>query len=282
MGKLDKIANAIDCLGLTAKSLAKILIQSRKCRIKKCHRDKPLLIMGNGPSLSRTIADHTGSFDDYDVMMVNFAASTPEFFDIKPAYYILADPVFFNPESNANVRRLNADLNRVDWEMKLLTPMDVSKSMIPGGENGHISCDRFNFIGAEGSRGFERRAFDSRRAMPRPRNVLVPALMTGLWMGYDTIYVAGADHSWTRTLEVDDENFVVTVQPHFYADNAIERDRVRQVYGNVRLHEILYSFHVAFKSYFAVRRYADHLGARIVNVTPGSFIDAFERGALPS
>ena len=74
---------------------------------------------------------------------------------------------------------------------------------------------------------------------------------------------------------------MVSVQPHFYKDNEAEHERVKSVYRDIRLHEIIYSFYVAFKAYFAVERFARRCGAVIYNSTPGSFIDAFPRREIP-
>ena len=56
-----------------------------------------------------------------------------------------------------------------------------------------------------------------------------------------------------------------------------EVQRVKTEYMHYPLHPIIYSFYVAFKSYFTIARYAKHIGASIINITPGSFIDAFPR-----
>lgn len=113
--------------------------------------------------------------------------------------------------------------------------------------------------------------------MPRPRNVLIPSIMIGIWLGYKEIYVVGADHTWSKTLEVDANNTVISVQPHFYEDNKAEAARVASVYADVKLHEIMYSFHVAFKAYHQIEDFARKMGVNIYNATPGSFIDAFRR-----
>jgi len=52
------------------------------------------------------------------------------------------------------------------------------------------------------------------------------------------------------------------------------------VYRDVRLHDILLSFHIAFRSYHAIERYARARGVEICNCTPGSYIDAFKRKTL--
>ena len=50
--------------------------------------------------------------------------------------------------------------------------------------------------------------------------------------------------------------------------------------STARLHTILYHMHVAFKAYFTLRDYAASLGKEIINITPGSYIDAFPRMKL--
>ena len=101
-------------------------------------------------------------------------------------------------------------------------------------------------------------------------------------MGYTDITVYGADHSWMKTLSVDDNNNVVSVQPHFYKDNAAELKRVDTTYRGLRLHNVVESFAIAFRSYHTLARFAAGHGIKIYNSTPGSFIDAFERRPLPS
>ncbi|MDE5874760.1 MAG: hypothetical protein K2H15_03860, partial [Muribaculaceae bacterium] len=102
-------------------------------------------------------------------------------------------------------------------------------------------------------------------------------IMSAIREGFGRIYLCGADHTWTQTLSVDDENFVVSVQPHFYEDNDKERERVRRAYAGLHLHDVLGSMTIAFRSYWAVKAYAESIGVKIINATPGSMIDAFER-----
>ena len=187
----------------------------------------------------------------------------------------MADPVFFNRAGNENVERLWQNLAKVSWPMTLFVPR---KAVVMPLEN--IDVRRFNFVGVEGASWLRNFAYSRKLAMPRPRNVLIPSIMSGLWMGYRNIYITGADHSWTKTLDVNERNEVVSIQPHFYRDNDAEHKRVASVYKNIRLHELLLSFHIAFKAYFDLEAYARHIGANLYNATPGSFIDAFERRSL--
>ena len=56
-----------------------------------------------------------------------------------------------------------------------------------------------------------------------------------------------------------------------------ELRRAEEIFKNVRLHEVYENYAIAFKSYFYVKAYAECCGVKILNATPGSFIDAFPR-----
>lgn len=266
-------------LGNSIKSIVKILLKTRRCGVSSVAGADSVVIMGNGPSLADTIRDYSATLAALPLLAVNFAANTPEFRKLRPRYYVLADPHFFQSTVNENVARLIYNIKSVDWAMTLFLPFEARKS---GAEMGseNVKVEYYNAVGIEGFDWLENAAYKSGRGMPRPRNVLIPSIMVAMKMGFKKIYVAGADHSWTKTLSVNDRNEVVSVQPHYYKDDEKEEQRIRTDYIRYPLHQILYSFYVAFKSYFRIRRYADRCGVRVLNVTPDSFIDAFPRATL--
>lgn len=268
-------------LAKSLKSICKLILSTRKATYPRGEHARPLVILGNGPSLAETIAAH-GDYiaSDTDAMAVNFAANTPEFRRLRPKYYILADPHFFANPDDANVSRLLENIRTVDWPMTLFLPFAARRGC-PLRPTEHLRIEYYNAVGAEGFGWIEKIAFDSRRAMPRPRNVLIPAIMTGICMGYGDIYITGADHTWTATITVDDDNHVLTRQPHYYKEDNKEEKRIRKEYLKYPLHSILYSFYLAFKAYHIIASYADRRGVRIYNSTPGSMIDAFPRKPLP-
>lgn len=277
----DSIADFCSDLGATLKSAFKLAVQSRRCNVSRAPEGERLIIMGNGPSLATNIREDLATLKSSRTLAVNFAANADEFIELRPDYYLLADPHFFTAtESDANLAKMYRKFNEeVDWDMTLFVPARIAASAIPV-KNPHIHIQKFNPVGVEGFKWFERMAYSSGRGMPRPRNVLIPAIMLGMQMGYRDIYIIGADHSWLKTLDVNERNEVVSVQPHFYKDNDEEKQRVTSVYKNVRLHEILLSFHVAFKAYHKIAAYASTKGINIYNSTPASYIDAFPRRQL--
>ncbi len=277
----DRIVSFLADLGGTAAMSLRILLKSKFLKGNTVDNSRRnLMILGNGPSLLTTIKDYDRKFGDYDLMAVNFAANTPEFCRLRPNRYVLADPHFFDGSDDANVARLWDNLAAVAWDMTLHLPAPclhhkrVERALA---DNPRLRVRAFNMVATGGFRAVRHAAMRHRMAMPRPRNVMIPAIMEGVAAGYRSIYVAGADHTWTRTLSVDDDNRVVSIQPHFYADNNAETSRVASVYEGVRLHEVLQSMTIAFRSYWEIREYADEIGVKIINITPGSMIDAFPR-----
>lgn len=278
MATSKKISEAMSTLGSSLKSIAKLATSSRKGKLlTKSSRHKPLIIMGNGPSLRDTMTDSADSLRTHTLMAVNFAANAPEFAGLKPEFYILADPHFADT-TDSEVARLIRSINSIDHRMTLLLPLGFDTSVFT---SPNLTVRHFPAIGIEGARALRDFAIDRRLGMPRPRNVLVCAIMCAIWLGFREIYITGADHTWTRTLSVNDQNVVVSIQPHFYTESGSEQERVAAVYRDVRIHEILESFSIAFKAYHDIADYARRHGIDIYNSTPGSFIDAFDRRPLP-
>lgn len=253
------------------------MILSRRYSIPKDNGN--LIILANGPSLSATIDEHLHLLQKSNCMAVNFFANTEFFSVIKPAYYILADPHFFKNTADPNVAKLIDNIQNVSWNMTLLVPTNAihSLSIRP---TSALSIKMYNAVGIEGYDWLTNILFNLKKAMPRPRNILIPALMTGIWIGFKKINIAGADHTWTQSLSVDENNNVISIQPHFYKDNKEETTRIKAEYKQYRLHNILESMAMAFRSYHRIARFAKKKGVEIVNSTPGSFIDAFKRGSL--
>lgn len=275
-----KASDILHLTGLTAKSMVKIIMQSRHCHIERQRHADALVILANGPSLRTTIDTRIDTLRKHTTLAVNFAANATEFRLLKPDYYVLADPHFFVHTEQDNVQRLWSNIAAAQWGITLFVPSRFRTAARRLAGEGVKVCT-FNAVGIEGFRCFERMAFKHNWGMPRPRNVLIPSIMIALAMGYREVYLAGADHSWLKTISVNDSNEVVSIQPHFYKEESKEQARVISEYKGYHLHDILDSFRIAFSSYHSIRAYADAIGAAIYNATEGSFIDAFERKTFP-
>lgn len=277
---LDKIQDSVSKITSSAASLIKVALLSRRASAKvNDDQRKSIVVMGNGPSLRQTIDNDMEWLCSHDLMAVNFAANTPDFLNLRPAYYILADGHFFSGrDTDPNVAKLWEELGKISWKITLWVPrkfLHMAKGLTY--LNSNIGLKTFNLTPVEGIKGLCHMMFDAGLGMPRPRNVMIPAIMAAIREGYKKIYLCGADHTWTRTLSVDDDNFVVSIQPHFYQDNDKEHERVRSTYKGLKLHDVLGSMTIAFRSYWQIAGYARSRGIEIINATPGSMIDAFPR-----
>ena len=69
-------------LGATLKSCVKMVCLSRPTSIRRNGDTRPLVIMGNGPSLRKVLDDRPEMLSTSALMSVNFAANAPEFFEL--------------------------------------------------------------------------------------------------------------------------------------------------------------------------------------------------------
>ena len=267
-------------LGQTIAGCGKLILKSRRAKLPRYEGTEPIIIMGNGPSLADTIKEHSYALRKYPTIAVNFAANTNEFQTLQPHYYILADPHFFDKPDDPNVARLIENIQNVGWKMTIFLPFEA-RGRCRLVANDNLSICYYNAVGIEGFQWFTDFAYKCNLGMPRPRNVLIPAIMVALGMGYKEVYVVGADHTWSKTLSVDEDNRVVSIQPHFYKEDEKEVERIRKDYISRPLHSIFYSYYVAFRAYFVITDYAERHNCKVFNSTPNSFIDALPRNPLP-
>lgn len=273
--------NNPNTIGAALRSAGKLLLQCRRHTLPTVDAEegrRGLIILGNGPSLRQTLDNDREALRSHHLMMVNFSALTPEFEQLKPSFYILADPHFGRQVNDPNVQRLREALQRVDWPMTLLLPHAMRAFKV---NNPHITTARYNMLGIEAPGLLRDIVYDRGWGMPRPHNVLIPAIMCAAVMGYRNIWIVGADHSWPRTVAVNSHNEVVPNQPHFYPTDAAEEQRINTAYTSRHLYEVLYSWYITFRGYHDIQRWARRRGINIVNATPTSLIDAFPRQALP-
>lgn len=285
MSTLDKLQDLAGNLQQTALSLVKILLKSRKASPLpgNLKNGEELVILANGPSLNSTVEKHRDFLDNRTLLAVNFCATSPMFTELKPELYLIADPLFWIVDEKREAL-FGALAKKTDWNLHLFMParskVDKKWQDIIS-TNPNITVHIYNTTPIEGFTGFTNYVYRKGIGMPRPHNVLIPSIATALRMPFKKIYLAGADHSWLPEITVTENNEVLMHQKHFYDRGSSKADTVKQEnLSTARLHTILYHMHVAFKAYFTLRDFAATLGKSVINITPGSYIDAFERMKL--
>ena len=279
---MEKGLKWLERLWQTFLSIVKIMLQSKFfTRLpSKFSNSEELLILANGPSLNKTITEAESFVKRKTLLAVNFCVTSPMFEALRPELYLIADPLFWIvPEKR---EQLFGELaKKTSWEMTLFVPMRALKNkewqpIIS--QNTNIKLCIYNTTPIEGFQWFCNKVFQKGLGVPRPHNVLIPSIAMGLRLPFKKIYLAGADHSWLPEITVTDENVVLMHQKHFYDQNKSKAATVTQENLNTaRLHTILYHMYVAFSSYFVLDAFAQKLKKEIINITPGSYIDAFKR-----
>lgn len=283
MGKVERIkelgTNAVQNL----MSVAKVCLQSRKpSPLPEVSTDE-IVILGNGPSLRKTVEEHRDFLDGKSLMAVNFCATSDFYTELKPEFYLIADPLFWIVDEKRDTF-FGALAERTAWPLHFFMPTRAMgdkrwQKIIAG--NPNIKLHIYNTTPVEGSRRFAEWLYRHGFGVPRPHNVLIPSIAQAIRMPFRKIYIAGADHSWLPEITVTDDNEVLMNQKHFYDEGKSKAEGVKQENLNTaRLHTILFHMYTAFKAYFTLRDYARSMGKEVINITPGSYIDAFKRQKL--
>ena len=242
--------------------------------------NEELLILANGPSLNKTVNENPEFVAGKTLLAVNFSVTSPMFEQLRPELYLIADPLFWIVPEKCD-QLFDTMASKTEWDMTLFMPARALNNKVWQSKlvrNKHIKVCIYNTTPIEGCRSFCNFVFNKGWGVPRPHNVLIPSIAIGLRLPFKKIYIAGADHSWLGEITVTDENVVLMHQKHFYDQSKSKADVVKQEnLQSARLYTILYHMYVAFKSYFILRDFAEYKGKEVVNITPGSYIDAFKR-----
>ena len=217
-------------------------------------------------------------------MLSIFFAEDDRFEVVKPKYYVLSDPMFFRDSAcRDRVRALYATLARkVAWPMNLYVqyynPEGFDyRAALP---NSNIRIVRFHTQMYRGFRSLEFWLFRRGLGSANFGTVVQVGEYVALLLGYKRIELYGVDHTLLDGLCVDDGNRLCRIDRHYY--DGAEAAAPQPIYKKVphvpyTMADYLAEVAELFRGHEVLRDYAAALGARIVNRTRGSMIDAYER-----
>lgn len=252
---------------------------------------KSAQVIVNGPSLKKTLElFDSGQLEiTSDSFFVNMGALDSHFSIIKPKHYCLSDPMFYQDFALKKdvIRKTYEVLNTVDWDINLYLCFFTEKECkqliaYSGITNPHV---RFVFVNRKHCSGLDptwrHKLYKKGLFMPEDGTIANTAIYLALIEGYKTIELYGADHNMFLEFQVNDNNELCSLDSHYYDK---EKPRYKPFYncnvtdGRVwRVHEFMYVLYVMFYSHDLLRQFADYMGAKIINCTPGSMIDSYER-----
>lgn len=266
-----------------------VLINIGKTKLEKVKIEdssKEILVLGNGPSLN----DSYNEIIELDrnttsVFAVNSFADSSYFEIIKPEFYALVDPRFFWKTEDkllVSIQNRTSDslMNKTNWKLNLLVPgySENSELIKKVSKNININLVYFNNVAIyEGSDTLNCMLYKKGYANPPFRNVLIAAIFFSLKIGFKTIKIYGADHSWHENLFLGSDNKLYTKEMHFF-----DEDNSRYILKNdegqpAKVHEQLYSIVKALSIYHSLEKLSVMMGAKIINRSSKTWIDAFSR-----
>lgn len=253
------------------------------------HEKNRMVVIGNGPSLNKTVELYEKQLHEADCVMVNFSARTQFFEQIRPRYYMMADPGFINDRSiEESVKLLVLDLtNKTSWPMTIVMPdsLHVWESCAELQKNQNISILFYNNKGYNVPKNKQYEALDENLVGPPAQTVLNAAIWLSVYWGYKETYIVGADTSFIQDIYVGQkDNVLYTVDRHYYNNQEVCPEEIEPEKNGHRfgfdMEHFLDTVHTMYVDYKMLMSYADWKGVKVYNASEYSMIDCFERKKL--
>lgn len=236
----------------------------RTRRLRGSKAGKQVLVLANGPSVAKLDPEKISRLQresGLEVFAVNSFISSPMAQTVRPDYYLLSDPAFFQPERFPHLtERLTRDMAR------------LAQADIPC----FVPLERYGGVPFRRKFGYYDRGnlFLNKITITGPRSYIsmtsYKALAAACFMGYDRIYICGFDNDYFLNVVVDEQNDLYYIDRHFYDQPGATPARVRDTHAH-GVGELLYSHHFLFKDLEKFRDYP------IVNLNKDGLVDCFPK-----
>jgi len=246
--------------------------------------------LANGPSLKKTFEDEkTLNFiKSKRKICVNFAPNQEIFFELKPEFMVLMDPMFFTKEIYLNdekFSKMQEGLKKATWPIKIFMPYvakyeNCIKNTVE--ENKNLELIYIETKVSKQKNIIKRfKEYEKNITMPKPQNVLIACLYVAINLSIKNIYIFGADHSWHNDIAVREDNVLCFKNVHYY-DNEAKMEL--KPFKKIEIKDDIYTMSEFFSTlsliysiYEEIEKYSKYMNVKIYNASNFSFIDAFER-----
>lgn len=269
-------------------SILKISVQSHyRVQLPQTDMDK-CIVLATGPSLKQSFEKKWDFFKTTPLICVNSFAIASEFQELKPMYYVILDPFFWEGDSDVTRKTFDSLGAKTTWKLYLFVPQyALNKNVFVelSKKNSNIELVSYNYTVFKGFPRVAHWFYKKKLAMPQSLSVMAPALFLGVNIGFKEVFLVGADHLWHENVHMSEENILHTKVPHFY-ENGMEVKYVpfyksgMPEKGTQKAHEFFDIWSRTFYSYNLINDYAMSRNCKIYNASEVSFIDAFERKKL--
>jgi hypothetical protein len=214
-------------------------------RFANCHRGDTCVIIGNGPSLNQT------PLDRFERKYITFGSNRIYELPFTPTYYCIVDELMLKA-----CVPLPEDFKPVERFMRAEARDTANNPIYPINVSG-FSPDCANFVVIGGT-------------------VTYVLLQLAFYMDFDTVLLVGVDHNYPKSGKMEEGLHFVAGKDdpdHFKTKTGKPYFEQGKKYSAPALKSTEQSYAVANLFY---KKY----NKRIVNLTPGSKLDVFERGTF--
>lgn len=237
-------------------------------KLKSSKKGRKVFIFGSGPSMNvldpKKISYYVNE-KGYEVIALNSFMYSDFAKFIKPNYMVFSDPVDFKevPKNHQNYSRsVNGQEDKkkaINQNIPLIIPINFWKQTA----QNHGQVFYFNDCSDYFSKDID-------LLKPRPFKTFtgMKAIASGIYMGYEEIYICGFDYDNFKKTTVNEENQIIHEFEHFYG--SVDRP-TRVVPVNNSFGNHLYSCALAFIQHDKFKNF------NIINLHKKSFVDSFPK-----
>ena len=248
---------------------------SRNKDLKNKHKGKRCFIIGNGPSLIHH--DLTKLTDEY-VFTVNYIMKSNYFETLNSNYHILVSPIIFelDPQNVDDLDKIKSISKTVDTnpDMTYIIPYrrkSAFNKLFP-------NIKPYTIFNNKIYAPFLKKPDDIHRNIPVFQNVVLYAINTAIYMGFDEIYLLGVD--MTGFLEHFEYHKINDHWGHSYKKTQEEKEKNIQtlIEKNIDNEFYLKTYGKTLEQFKLIKQHALSKNVKLINASAHGALDVLERG----
>lgn len=258
--------NAQEILGFEeSKSQINNQFLTKNKLFKDIHKNKRCFIIANGPSIND---QNLLLLKDDLKIVVNSFHHHSQIDILNPNYWVIADPAYW-VSPDFTIRPMIKKMKQKELMTRIFMPDNMANIMAKINYGLNIEPHLFKYKKSE----IISEDIDFSEEIPRlAQNVVCVAIMLGLFLGCNKIYLLGCDHSWwgwSRETYIEDSNNM----KHFYKKGANERTMA----DDFAFEDLAKTIKVQKQQYEELNRYGINKEQIIYNATRGGYLEIFSR-----
>lgn len=230
-------------------------ILERNGQFRDKYKGKRGFVIGNGSSLTSL---------DLSLLQseVTFAMNRIYLYEpcknMVPTFYCALDHAdeLIKPDGDKFLQELNKNIHPVEGYFFHLSAKPYTQRYVPVHRSYYVKTD----VAVETLTSVEK-DWDIDGQIPGCRSTAQLAIILAMYCGCDPIYLIGMDSDWLSHRGID---------KHVYGGDESDHNL-----GTTPYTELMSASLRQFRGYEVIRKYANNRNVRIINATPGTFLDVF-------